>query len=649
MESQTVWETRELTQPQVQQVSDVSYIPLTVRSAENSVKSIEGVNISITAGGSVTLRGLVDARGDLTVNATGNITVAGVQAIESGSVVEYKSMIEAGDDLEFIAGKDLVLGTLQALVAPKIRLDSGVDMTLGGQIGAPLAAAQAGGLTPAALTQAFLRVPGAPSPVSTSAWSNNGTAGDASDDRFGSVSLSGTGTITATAAPKAGGSLPGNAQTLFNAIVNATTVDGFAAAMLAAQAAMDVHFHVSRSSVDIDADSVVEAAAQAVIAYVKPAAGAATVDFATTIATRTVDIDADRNISMSGQFYATTDIDMRAGQATAQDGRITSVAGTRLEVKRAGVTAGTLTLRAGTLNGSLLLTESNFAAGTIDMRAPAGQITQTGVIEGSALFGRADRGMSVNTEFGDVDLELSSAGDITISNTGDLRLTNVRAKDGGITVRNYGPVTATRVQSLGSSDRNDITITTWRTATGAYAGNGDLSIGEMGTPDSMGIINRGDVTLNIQGQVRRVSPTSPAILADELAITADSRAISLAESMSELSSSAAGSGVTLTVSMPVSTSVNYTFTLDGQTVQSGAGHTSWAALSAALKSAIEGLTDVAGNALYNARIETATVNSAVAESITITRKAVLLNTQVNSVKIDRTAPVTLCSGRVTGR
>jgi hypothetical protein len=76
MESQTVWETRELTQPQLQQVSDVSYIPLTVRSADASAKSIEGVNISITAGGSVSLRGLIDARGDLTVNAGGNITVA---------------------------------------------------------------------------------------------------------------------------------------------------------------------------------------------------------------------------------------------------------------------------------------------------------------------------------------------------------------------------------------------------------------------------------------------------------------------------------------------------------------------------------------------------------------------------------------------
>jgi hypothetical protein len=320
MESQTVWETRELTQPQLQQVSDVSYIPLTVRSAESSVKSIEGVNISITAGGSVSLRGLVDARGDLTVNAGGNITVAGVPSVENGSPIELKSLIEAGDDLEFIAGKDLILGTLQALVAPKIRLDSGVDMTLGGQIGAPLAAAQSGGLTPAVLSQSFLRVPGALAAVPTAAWSNNNTTGSVADDRFGSATLNGTGSITVTAAPRAGGALPGNAQALFNAITGASTVSAFATAVAAAQAVMDVHFHVALASADVDSDGVNDPNSQAVLSYVAPSVGATFVEFAPTIATRTIDVDADRNIAMSGQFYATTDIDMRAGQGTARDG-----------------------------------------------------------------------------------------------------------------------------------------------------------------------------------------------------------------------------------------------------------------------------------------------------------------------------------------
>ena len=116
--------------------------------------------------------------------------------------------------------------------------------------------------------------------------------------------------------------------------------------------------------------------------------------------------------------------------------------------------------------------------------------------------------------------------------------------------------------------------------------------------------------------------------------------------MDWLSSSAVGAGVTLTIAMPVDPNLNYTFTLDGQSVQSGTGRADWAALSAALKTAIEGLTDAGGNALYNARIETAAVSSAVSQSITITRKAVLLNTQVNTVSVDlnRAGDVSLWQG-----
>lgn len=131
------------------------------------------------------------------------------------------------------------------------------------------------------LTQTFLKVPGtAAAPVQTEAYSDNNTAG-AADDVTGSLRLAGTGSISVGVARLGGSSvIPTNAQTLLDAITSASTVSGFASAVSAAQAVMKVMFWVDSGSVNIDSNAATtELNVRALLNYVAPGGGSATVDF----------------------------------------------------------------------------------------------------------------------------------------------------------------------------------------------------------------------------------------------------------------------------------------------------------------------------------------------------------------------------------
>lgn len=82
-------------------------------------------------------------------------------------------------------------------------------------------------------------------------------------------------------APATSVSLPENAQALFDAMKNATTVADFSAAVTAAKAALDVRFWVDKGSANIDTDADAEPNVQALLRYNPPAVGANSINFAT--------------------------------------------------------------------------------------------------------------------------------------------------------------------------------------------------------------------------------------------------------------------------------------------------------------------------------------------------------------------------------
>ena len=105
---------------------------------------------------------------------------------------------------------------------------------------------------------------------------------------------------------------------------------------------------------------------------------------------------------------------------------------------------------------------------------------------------QADIGIVLNTNTQSLDLLVTGSGNVDVNNTGNLDLTKIVVADGSVTISNFGNLTATHVYTQGSSDRNDITLTTYELGEGA-----DLIVKTLQTDD------RGDITLNAQGDVEQ--------------------------------------------------------------------------------------------------------------------------------------------------
>jgi len=216
---------------------------------------------------------------------------------------------------------------------------------------------------------------------------------------------------------------------------------------------------------------------------------------------------ADRNVTLGGDITAANLIDIQAGLGDAGRGGITGDLYVDLVTSGAG---SDISLAAGSVNGDITLTGSMLtAADQVGMTASAGEVTHTGgLITAGTLYGRAAEGFSAQTADAAVDIELTEAGAIVLASTTGIVLTNLSAADGSITVQAFGDITATSVVTLGTSDRNDITLTTLADLT---AGNtADLVLAAV----SAGGL--GDVTLNIQGGITQ---TGGAVAADHLAVT----------------------------------------------------------------------------------------------------------------------------------
>jgi hypothetical protein len=141
----------------------------------------------------------------------------------------------------------------------------------------------------------------------------------------------------------------------------------------------------------------------------------------------------------------------------------------------------------GLLRGSISTTAAQ------ELVAGAGRILHSGgVIGAQLLYTRSWSGLVANTSVAGIDAEVAGAGSIVFVNSGDVTLENLRTADGAISVRCFGSIAVHYVSTLGATDGNDITLTT-------YAG--DLIFAE---GDSIQAVGAGDVTLDILGAVDQV-------------------------------------------------------------------------------------------------------------------------------------------------
>lgn len=233
-----------------------------------------------------------------------------------------------------------------------------------------------------------------------------------------------------------------------------------------------------------------------------------------------IDINADRNIALSGRITA-GNITLDAGDGVSQDGGITGDSDVYLKA-----TTGDLSLTTGLYGGSIVLNGSTLeavAAGhKVDLNAAGGYILQvaqtlndnsvtasqaSGRITADLLEADADNGMTLNANVKFVDLELSEAGNIQLTNQQSLDLTHVVTADGAIDVTVFGNLVVTDVRTLGSSDRNDVSLTTH-----------DLTLSSSADITVINLQNgaRGDLSFSIEGKID-ISGTS-TLVADALSV-----------------------------------------------------------------------------------------------------------------------------------
>jgi hypothetical protein len=289
---------------------------------------------------------------------------------------------------------------------------------------------------------------------------------------------------------------------------------------------------VSRDSMTLDDSAILEATGPLstidLRAGVDLAWGGVTELNATFAPGGSLDIDAraGRSINLSGLITA-DELEMKAGDSVAKDGSITADAETRVLAK-----TGNIVLSAGDLGGHIRMTGATFTAQAadtaqaatqrIDLTAKSGAIEQvkstatsgtasaslaSGVLTASEIRALAETGIQLNTVSSKATLRSTAAGNVELTNLGSLLLQDVEAYDGSVTVTATGALSAALVRTLGSSDRNDIMLTTLAVGAGAL------------TVDTLQTDDRGDIVLRSAGQIVQ----SSSLLSDAARDVANAR------------------------------------------------------------------------------------------------------------------------------
>lgn len=188
-----------------------------------------------------------------------------------------------------------------------------------------------------------------------------------------------------------------------------------------------------------------------------------------------------------------------------KDGNITGDVGASLTVT---ASTGDIVMTAGTMGGNITLANSGLLApDSVTLTASSGKIVQTqGVITTSVLTADAASGIALNTNLNSVDLATTDAGNITLDNAKDITLTHISATDGAVTINAIGNVLATSVTTLGTTDRNDITINTWKVG----AETADVTLVDVKAG------GKGDIFITSQGTITQTTGT---LIADALTVS----------------------------------------------------------------------------------------------------------------------------------
>ena len=227
----------------------------------------------------------------------------------------------------------------------------------------------------------------------------------------------------------------------------------------------------------------------------------------------TVTFSAGRDLTIGAKVTARAGIAASAGVGTG----IGSVTGDVLaELTTTGSTSGTtIALTAGATSGSIALPGSNLTTlGTATLTALGGSISQlapvaggdpkpAGLISSASLVARSASGLAANIAGGLVDAIVIGPGGISLASSGAVTLTSVLTYHGPIAVESLGKVTATRVETLGGTNDDDIAITTTKS---------DLAATKI---SAAGL---GDVTLYVDG---KLTGSSQPFVADALSIVAN--------------------------------------------------------------------------------------------------------------------------------
>jgi hypothetical protein len=182
-------------------------------------------------------------------------------------------------------------------------------------------------------------------------------------------------------------------------------------------------------------------------------------------------------ITLSGTFAATDEMLVSGGSTVTLDGRITT--GNLIDIRSGQGNSGTgsisgtfyaelvtenpessVLLRSGPGSGSITLVNSLITSNAqVSLISPAGAVTHGPgeSITADLIYVRAASGIDVRTNTSEVDFATTSAGGITLTNLQALTA-NVTAVNGPVSITALGTLTAARVEALGASAANSVTL-----------------------------------------------------------------------------------------------------------------------------------------------------------------------------------------------
>jgi hypothetical protein len=224
-----------------------------------------------------------------------------------------------------------------------------------------------------------------------------------------------------------------------------------------------------------------------------------------------IDLDAGGDVTLKSKLQATDSVSVEVVNGS-QNGSITSNG-------EFVVDTTTITLTAGAQGGDVTLTDSIVkASDTLTLQAQSGKVSNPvstvnidgtdfekyATLQANSVVINAANAITATLDTTTLSAQLSDAGDITLKTLDSVTLEAIEANDGAINIEALGDIAVTSVKTLGSNDRNNITL-----KANKLESNGDISIATLQAGA------KGDITLIAPGAITQ---TGGAIKAEKLTL-----------------------------------------------------------------------------------------------------------------------------------